>query len=380
MKIGIDALFIRPGKNGGTESYLRNLLKGLEEVDDSNEYYIFTSTNNDDTFQFLNPNFTKVICDVDGNNKFKRVLFSNFKLPSKIKSLKLDVMFFPTYIRCFKDLGDTVTVSNIQDIQYKHYPEYFSVIQKLIFNVFYPLSLRKSDRVICISEHVKNDLISNFAYIKKDKLQVIHNAIDFEKLDELSIDAAETSIEQKYGLSPKNYILSVAALSPHKNIDTLVAAFVEFREIHKKDMKLVLVGVSGRSANDLREKVSQNRYKESIIIPGFIEDDMLALLYDQAALFVSTSLFEGFGMPPVEAMYKRIPTITTKCTSLPEVTMGKAVYYDNPLDAKELSLIMNTTINTPPHNQYLEEVSDKLRQSYSLETIAYQYKSFFEKL
>lgn len=289
-------------------------------------------------------------------------------------------MFFPTYIRCFKDLGDTVTVSNIQDIQYKHYPEYFSVIQKMIFNVFYPLSLRKSDKVICISEHVKNDLISNFAYIKKDKLQVIHNAIDFEKLDELSLDAAETSIEQKYGLTPKNYILSVAALSPHKNIDTLVAAFVEFREIHKKDMKLVLVGVSGRSANDLREKVSQNKYKESIIIPGFIDDHMLALLYKQAALFVSTSLFEGFGMPPVEAMYKRIPTITTKCTSLPEVTMGKAVYYDNPLDAKELSLIMNTTINTPPHNQYLEEVSDKLRQSYSLETIAYQYKSFFEKL
>lgn len=378
MRIGIDALFIRPGKVGGTESYLRNLLKGLESIDTTNEYFIFTSKSNADTFHFTKKNFTKVQCDIDGLNRFKRVIYTSLELPKIIKKLNLNIVFFPTYIRSAGSLRGIMTISNIQDIQYKHYPQYFSSIQKTIFNLFYPLSLKKSDRIICISDFVKNDIKKKFDHIDNSKLITIYNPIDFGKFD-CAVDSSNETIKSLYGLDDKKYILSVASLLPHKNIKTLIKAFAAFKKSDSENYKLVLVGVKGKSTSELIELTAHAGVQDSVVIPGFIKDELLNSLYKNAGLFISSSLFEGFGMPPVEAMYKKIPTITTRCASLPEVTQDKAKYYLNPLDFKELAVEITNTLRHPQTYEQLSIISKDMQSAYDLNIIAQKYKDFFEQ-
>lgn len=380
MKIGIDALYIRPGKVGGTESYLRNLIKSLEEFDKDNEYYIFTSKINNESFSFRNKRFHKVLCEVNGENRFLRIMYVSIMLPKIIKKLNLDLLFFPTYVRSYFKIKGVKTISNIQDIQYKHFPQYFSFVQKTVFSIFYKVSLIKSDKIICISNFVKKDLINYFRFITPEKYQVIYNPIDFDKFNNIKCVSME-QIRNKYDLESKKYLLSVASLLPHKNLETLIAAYsLLIKNELYNDIKLVLVGVKAKSTDKLIEKIEMYGLKNHIIIPGFINDDELNTMYHDSLIFISTSTFEGFGMPPVEAMYMKLPTITTRCTSLPEVTLNKALYYDDPMDANQLEKLICNTINKPPKNEILSDISLELKERYSFKTIARHYIDIFNEL
>ncbi|AYA78050.1 hypothetical protein DOE78_23085 [Bacillus sp. Y1] len=372
MRIGIDSLFIRPGKVGGTESYLRNLLKALEIVDQENEYIIFTSRNNDASFTFENKNFRKVLCDLDNDSRFKRMIYTSSNLPKLIEKEKIDVMFFPSYMRSFTKLKKVKTVSNVHDIQYKHYPEYFSLSKKLIFNVFYPASIYKSDHIVCISQYVKDDILNYFSNVPSEKLSVIHNPIDFDKFSK-NVNGQE--LISKWGLQKGNYILSVASHVPHKNMETLIKAFAELKSKHQTNQKLVLVGIKDKSTGKMVELLKECNIFDETIVPGFVNDETLSQLYNNASVFVSTSLFEGFGMPPVEAMYRNVPTITTKCASLPEVTQNSAVYYNNPTDYHELAQTIQKVLLSPPD---ISDMPEKLVESYSFEVIGQKYKELFE--
>lgn len=378
MRIGIDALYIRPGKVGGTESYLRNLLKGLEFIDDRNEYYIFLTESNYQTFSFTKENFRKINCPITGDKKLSRVFYVNIALPKLINNLKLDIMFFPTYIRPIYKFKKTITVSNVHDIQYKHFPEYFSFLQKVSFNIFYPVSLSLSQHVICISEFVKDDIEFNFKKINKDKFSKIYNPIDFDKFDCISTDF--TPVSNAFKITSSEYILSVASLLPHKNVETLIRAFGLYKYGNANNIKLVLVGIKSKTTSKLGNLIDELDLVNDVIITGFINDEMLSSLYKNARLFVSTSLFEGFGMPPIEAMYKKLPTISTRCASLQEVTKNLAFYYDNPTDSQELSNLIKRVLPLPLDNPRLDYISKVIKDSYELNTICQQYIELFEYL
>ena len=375
IKVGIDALFIRPGGIGGTESYLRNLLKGLERVDKENEYYIFASKTNYDTFRFVNKHFKVIICDVDNRNKLHRIIYTSTKLPKLIKNYKISVMFFPTYVRCISNIRRTKIVSNVHDIQYMHFPKNFNLSKRILFKLVYPLSLKKSDKNICISNFVKQDIMSHFNSINKDNFEVIYNPIDFEKFN-IKSDIFFENVSSRYGIETKNYMLSVASLLPHKNISTLIRAFSIYKSKNKNHIKLVLVGLKESSSNELLNLISKLNIERDVIITGFVSDDELNLLYNNASIFICTSLFEGFGMPPIEAMYRNIPVLTTRCASLPEVTMGETIYYDNPTDENELARAVENTLNS--NVCYSDDIRQRLVEKYSLENIALKYKLMFE--
>ncbi len=377
IRIGIDGLYIIPGEIAGTGSYLMNLIKGLESVDNENEYFIFATKSNYKSFNISKKNFKIVICDFDNTIRFNRVLFTSTKLPKIIKNNKIDVMFFPTYVRSIQNIKGVKIISNVHDIQYKHFKENFSFSKRVLFSFTYPLSFKKSDKNICISNFVKQDIIENFKNINPNDLEVIYNPIDFEKF-EVNDNITFDDFGNKHGIVKKSYILSVASLLPHKNIPTLINAF----SIYKKrtgnvDIKLVLVGMRDKATNDLVKLIAENKIEDSVVIPGFVSDDELSLLYNNAKIFVSPSLFEGFGMPPVEAMYRNIPVITTKCTSLPEVTMGEVIYYNNPTDADDLSRVIEETLDKG--FVYKSGINEKLIEKYSVENAANDYKKLFEK-
>ena len=375
MKIGIDALFLRPQQVGGTESYLRNLLKGFSLFDRENEYFIFTSTNNYSTFEFNTSNFHLIKCDVDNSNRVKRLYYQNVHLPKQIKKIRLDLMFFPTYTRCLDNLDGLKVVSNIHDLQYKHFPKYFSFSKKVIFKIFYPMSIKKSDYLISISDFVKEDITQHFGQKYSNKIKTIYNPIDFDEIRR--VEAPEEHLEH-LGINPKKYILSIASLIPHKNIATLVKAFSFFIN-QVKDYKLVLAGIKDKSTNEITRLIKELKMENKVIVPGFISNKVLAILYQNAGLFVSPSLFEGFGMPPVEAMYNKIPVIATRKASLPEVTMGKAFYYEPAKDFKALFQKMLEVIKNYPSDEELDKLAKEVYQRYNLRKITQEYVDFFKR-
>jgi glycosyltransferase involved in cell wall biosynthesis len=369
-------LFLRLNKVGGTESYLNNLLNGIETLKDNNKYYLFVSRNNVKKFNLDYKKFNIVECNIDNSNRVKRILYQSLILPNKIKEINPDIMFFPTYTRCINKLSGIKVVSNIHDLQYKYYPEYFNIFKRLIFNIFYPISVKKSNYLINISDSVESDIINFFGEQYKNKMKTIHNPIDFDKISKND----DPELLKKIGVEKDKYLLSVASLLPHKNITTLIKAFNYFNEKYNNYVKLLLVGLKDKSTNKITELISEFDLRNKVIIPGFVSDEVLASLYSNALLFISPSKFEGFGMPPIEAMYNNIPVITTRCASLPEVTLEEAYYYDSPDDYEKLGDKINEVINNYPSDEKLNEIADKVYENYNLKKIAQEYINFFEEV
>lgn len=376
IKVAIDLLFLRPNKVGGTESYLRNLLKGFQTLDDKNNYYLFVSKNNCRQFEIDYKNFNVIKCNIDNSNRLCRLIYQNTILTKKIKNINPDIMFFPTYTRSINKLKGITTVSNIHDLQYKYYPEYFNIAKKIIFNIFYPASIKKSDYLINISDSVRNDIIKFFGNKYSNKIKTIHNPIDFDKISN------DNSIEslKRVDVEKSKYILSVASLLPHKNITTLIKAFNYYDEIYNNGLKLVLVGLKDKSTNIITELISEFDLENKVIIPGYVSNEVLASLYFNALIFISPSKFEGFGMPPIEAMYNNIPVITTRCASLPEVTLEEAYYYDPPDDYEKLANKISEVINNYPSDEKLNKIANKVYRNYNLKKIAQDYINFFEEV
>src|SRR4030095_9088260 len=191
--------------------------------------------------------------------------------------------------------------------------------------------LKFASKVFCVSNFVKADILRKFGKRFEDKLITIYNPVNFTKLKQCR--------EKVYDF---RYILSVSALYPHKNTITLVKAFEEFQKTTNSDLKLVLVGqnrnlIGGDFAPYQQKLMEMSSNNENIIFTGHVPDCVLGRLYQNCDFFILPSLFEGFGFPVIEALGLGKPVITTRCGSLEEVSMNKAMYVDDPKDHIELA-------------------------------------------
>ncbi|MCM1233974.1 MAG: glycosyltransferase, partial [Ruminococcus flavefaciens] len=145
----------------------------------------------------------------------------------------------------------------------------------------------------------------------------------------------ETELFTRYGIRKLEYDYTVSSLLPHKNLDTVLRTIKNIKGKNLSTRKFVISGVGGRSEKSLRKMIKENKLEKEVIITGYISEKWRNTLYKYCRLFLFPSVFEGFGMPPIEAMQFGIPVITTKLTSIPEVTQRKAYYVDNPYDEQE---------------------------------------------
>lgn len=376
MNIGIDLLWVRAGKVGGTESYIKNLLRGLHLVDKNNDYYLFVSQNNMGLFEFINaPNFHKVICRINNNHRWLRILYVNSLFMLQIKKFELDIMFFPTYMRPIWNLN-TYTVSNIHDLQYLHYPEYFSLLKKITFHIFYPVTLKKSNIIIAISNFVRQDILNKFFNVHNipQKVKLLYNPISFSSCPKKRIQQAVLS---QWGLTGTDYLYTVSSLFPHKNILTLLQAFSLLKQKYDKPLKLVISGINGPSLQDFVSMEKDLNIETDIIYTGFITNEERDTLYCNARVFAFPSIFEGFGMPPIEAMYFGVPVVVSDIAVMREVTLNKAIYISNPKDPNDwfatLFKVMNGKLKYSISKAEIKRIYDR----YSLENVASQYVSLF---
>lgn len=309
MRIGIDARLLST-KIRGTSRYLTNLIECLPQFDSKNEYFVFQYEDIPQSQNF----YTYVSIK---KTKLPRQIFEhywlNFILPKLLSKLKIDIFFTP-YIFVPFTKRNWKNVIVIHDSLTKVCKEYYAYSYRKYLDILVPFSVRRSDAVITVSKSAMNDVIKYFG-VDKNKITPLHLWTD-KKYRPIEIQANEKKeMQEKYNL-PEKFILFVSVLEERKNISGILKV-MELLADRGREYKIVFVGREGFGF----EKISDKFYsmKNRIIHLKEINDNDLVLIYNLATVFFFPTHYEGFGLPPLEAMKCGLPVIASNNSSLPEV-------------------------------------------------------------
>lgn len=329
-KIAIDLLWLRPGKVGGTEAYIRNLLDGFSHLKEDFLFTLLVSKDNSRTFEKYaeDSRFELLIANVKSANIAKRIIWQNLFQNRLLRKHGFKKCFEPVYCKPWLN-GEIDYICVVHDLQAYHYPQYHPIHEVVYSKLCWKMDAQNAAGMIAISEWVKEDIMQKY---HRTDIEVIYNPIMINKNQITDFEA----IKKKYGVEEKSFFYAVAQMIPHKNLGTLIKIIDKLaKEDHELPSKLLISGVNGNAAKDLQKEIQERQLQNHVFLTGFVSDEERNTLYANCYAFLFPSIFEGFGMPPVEAMMFGTRTITTRCTSIPEVTQGKAEYVEDPYSVDE---------------------------------------------
>jgi glycosyltransferase involved in cell wall biosynthesis len=318
MKIGIDVHSIGSGK-GGNETYYRSLIKALGAADAHNHYLLYATY--PDAVRAICPNrWNLAIRPIRPANPYFRIPFGLPLQARKAVDIYHAQFIIPPFLKC-------KTVTTIPDIAYEHVPEMFPAYQRSWSKMLIRRSAMRADHIITVSERSKNDLVNTYG-ISPNRITVTYLAAG-EEFYPRQKDEARARVSRKYGIG-REFVLYLGRLQGRKNLDTLVDAFARMTKAGCSH-QLVLAGKADSFSRKLLASVKARGPRGAIHLPGFIHPDDLPWLCSAADAFVYPSLYEGFGLPVLEAMACGVPVITSHDSAMEEISAGAALLV-NPLD------------------------------------------------
>lgn len=320
MRIGIDARTLS-GRYTGDRTYWRGLIGGLAEADAANEYVLYTRLPLEGgPPPGLGPNFTWRQVPLPKND----ALWMLAGWPSALKADSIDIAHTQYNIPLFG--APCPIVTTVHDVSFRIHPDLFLPKDRWILNTLVPRSMKKAAAVIAVSESTRRDILRYYPHLSKDHVQVVLEAADsrFQPPAEGQETAREMA-NKKLGLDDRPYLLAVGVLQPRKNLALLLDAFALLKLGLKMKGKppphrLLIVGKSGwlddteAQLAGLPEDVTRD-----IVLTGYVADEDLSILYGGAEALCYPSRYEGFGLPPLEAMACGCPVLCSRSSSLPEV-------------------------------------------------------------
>ncbi len=381
MKIGIDARLYGP-KQGGLGRYLQQLIAGLENTEQQNDYVIFLRQENFEEYQPKNPRFKKILADIPWYGWQEQIL-----LPKILKKENCDFIHFPHWNIPFFYFGKFIVT--IHDLILYHYPtrkaSTLGPITYFLKNLAYKFILRhvvkKASQIITPSDFTKQDIIDTLR-IPTDKINVTYlapvlkNNIQYSisNINNPEIKNKNHEILKKHNIT-KNYLLYVGVAYPHKNLERLIKAWKMF-EKENQNFQLVLIGKKNYFYDCLiNSKIFKNC--QNVIFTDFVPDEELSVFYKNATAYIFPSLYEGFGLPPLEAMQYQIPVISSNATCLPEI-LGNSVLYFEPQNEQDIYSKINLILTNSDSRQKLINNIPNILASYSqkntAETTLFVYK------
>lgn len=320
MRIGVNALYLLPGGVGGTEIYLRNLLRAMASVDPRDTFYVFTNRETPSTLVPPAVNFIHEPRELRASNRPLRLVAEQTLLPLAAKRLRLDCMFNPGFTA--PALAPCPNVTVFHDLQHKRHPEHFRWFDLPAWNFFLNLSVRRSEMIVVDSESTKADLM-RFYGVPESRIRVALLGVEPEFF---SIYDRRTATEP--------LLLCVSTLHPHKNLKSLIRVFARFRENHP-EWRLVLAGMRGFQTGVVESLITSLQLEEAVVVTGWIPRLELYDFYRRARAFVYPSTFEGFGLPVVEAMAAGVPLACSDIEPLRSI-VGDAAIRFNPHDDESM--------------------------------------------
>jgi glycosyltransferase involved in cell wall biosynthesis len=316
VRIGIDA---RKLHDFGIGTYIRNLLRQLARMDDRTEFVVFCRPEDRETLSTLGENF-RAVAETAANYSVTEQL----RIPLALRREGVTLFHAPHYV--LPPLVRCRSVVTIHDCIHLMFPQYLP--NRLAFGyarTSIGLAARRATRVLTVSESSKRDIL-RFVDTEPDKIDVIYNAYD----ERFAIDPAEEDVvrvRERYQLQDE-FVLYAGNVKPHKNLERLIDAFHIVRNRGLDHLKLVMIGDEISKYTALRRAVHRHQLHKYVRFLGYLPEETLAVMYRLAGVFVFPSLYEGFGLPPLEAMASGTPVVTSNVSSLPEVAGDAAVLVD----------------------------------------------------
>lgn len=319
MKIGIDCHFLEKTKTG-VARYLANLLD-YWKTENNVEFVLYSMENVKNPF-----------------NIHSTALYYNFSLPRQAKKDKVDILFLPFYMRPFFCKVETAVA--VHDISYFVHPEWFDFYHRIIYKILTKRAIKKSKFIFVCSEYTKQEILKYFSKnIDAKKIRVVYLASD-KKFNNLKDKNKIQEIKQKYKLKDK-YLLYIGTIFNRRHVLETIKAF-ESLLIACPGLVEGQLLVGGRNLTnpfqdiDAEINLINSKLDGKIIKIDHLDENDLVYLYQGAEMFIYLSEYEGFGLPPLEAMACGIPVLTTKMTSLGEVLGDYPIAVDNPSDINEI--------------------------------------------
>ncbi len=368
MNIGFDAkrAFLN---RSGLGNYSRFVIQSLLKYHGKNNYFLFTPRRGDllngdkESFQTILP------------KKFFSKLFPSywrtFGISDDIRKRGIEV-YHGLSGELPHGLTDEVkTVVTIHDLIFLRYPEFYKPVDRKIYESKFKYACKNADTIIAISQQTKNDIIEYFG-ISGDKIKVIYQSCN-QRFHSLVSEEDRTQLKEKYQL-PENYLLYVGTIEERKNILSILKA------IHtgKIETPLVIIGKPTPYINLVQKYIHENRIENIFFLSG-VPDEDLPGIFQMAGLFIYPSVFEGFGIPILEALYSKVPVITSKGSCFIEAG-GKHSIYTNPTDFGELAQAINRVLSDSQLSETMIEEGYKHALTFDNESISEQIMNIYKEL
>jgi glycosyltransferase involved in cell wall biosynthesis len=380
MKIGIDIRCLLGGKRTGVEEYTLELLEHLFATDRENEYVLFWNA------------WKLPKCPMDWNRRFSNVRLASFRIPNKLLNFSLwyfrfphldrliggvDVFFLPN-LNFAAFSGRVRVILTAHDLSFEHCPETFSWKRRLwhSFVNFRWLALR-ANRVIAVSSSTRDDLVEYLGMSPK-KIAVISSGISerFRRMDRN--DPKLIEVKRRYSL-PYRYILFVGTIEPRKNILSLARVFDALvADGEASDFELVIAGTNGWKYRDIFKEIDRLSSGSKIRFTGFVRDEDKPALYNLSSIFVSPSVYEGFGFPPLEAAACGVPVVASNTSSFPE-TVGEAAILVDPLRPDDLLRALRELLRDPVLREMLSRKSEECATHFRWQQTARKMLRIFQR-
>ncbi len=329
MRIGVNARLLIKDKLDGIGWFSVETLKRMTTSHPEVEFIFFFDRPYDESFIFSS-NITPVVMGPPARHPFLWYWWFEISIPLAMKKHHIDLFFSPDgYIPLRIRIP---TISVIHDINFYHRPMDLPYFTRNYYLYFFPKFARKATRIITVSEYSKKDIQKSYD-IEDDKIDVVYNGANefYQPLSE-----EEKTVVKNDFTHGKNYFLFVGNLHPRKNIVRLLKAFDKFIRKTNADMRLVVIGVKFFKTGDMEQTYEKMKHKDKVMFLGRQSPANLCRLYAAATALTFVSIFEGFGMPIIEAMYSNTPVITSNITSMPEIA-GDAAILTNPFSEAEIT-------------------------------------------
>ena len=327
MRIAID---LRKLHDYGIGTYVRNLVTGLARQSDDAQYVLLCRPDDLDFVRMLGPRFEAVV-DRSGNYSAREQI----TVPLALRRSRVDLFHAPHYV--VPPFTSCPYVVTIHDCIHLRFPQYLPNRAAYYYaRGMMTMAARRALRVLTVSEASKDDIL-HFLRVPAEKVEVIYNALD-ERLESPPTPEEIGRVRDRFLLTDR-FVLYTGNIKPHKNVDRLIEAFSILRRRGFEDVKLLSIGDESSKYQNLRRMVHRFQLHQKVRFLGFVPDATLSALYRLASVFVFPSLYEGFGLPPLEAMAAGAPVITSNVSSLPEV-VGDAALLIDPMDAGAIAEAM----------------------------------------